>query len=233
MPDSAEQLIINRLAQAPSFHPSGAKLFVPDWTLDPGDVVTVQSDGESYDVPIYSMDLTWNGACRADIQSTGNQQREPLSALRRKEYQAGRRGYGQFKEIDDEFKEFETWQTQTDEVIGTYAAQFVDILGDGTNEGRLTLAETAIEQTASDATITAQAAGILLDEDGHPILDERGKYQYDPNAIKVLAPDGHHVGYVPGDMTDAIRASVTLPSPCFVYIGENNGHYFSDAYVTL
>lgn len=180
--ESAEQLIINRLAQAPSFHPSGAKLFVPDWTLDPGDVVTVQSDGESYDVPIYSLDLSWNGACRADIQSTGNQQREPLSALRRKEYQAGRRGYGQFKEIDDEFKEFETWQEQTDEVIGTYAAQFVDILGDGTNEGRLTLAETAIEHTASDATITAQAAGILLDEDGHPILDERGKYQYDPNA---------------------------------------------------
>lgn len=64
-------------------------------------------------------------------------------------------------------------------------------------------------------------------------LEAEPDNQYDPNAIKVLAPDGHHVGYVPGDMTAVIRASVALPSPCFVYIGENNGHYFSDAYVTL
>lgn len=189
--DTAEKSILEKLAQTQTFHPAGAKLFVPDWTLDPGDVVTVTSKKDVHDpdeepteyrVPIYSMDLTWNGTSRLDIQSTGNQEREPLSALRRKEYQTGRRGYGMAKELDDSFKEFETWQTQTDEVIGTYAAQFVDILGDGTNEGRLTMAETAIEQTASDATITAQAAGILLDEDGHPVLDERGKYQYDPNA---------------------------------------------------
>lgn len=189
--DTPEKSILEKLAQTQTFHPAGAKLFVPDWTLDPGDVVTVTSKKDVHDpdeepteyrVPIYSMDLTWNGTSRLDIQSTGNQEREPLSALRRKEYQIGRRGYGMAKELDDSFKEFETWQTQTDEVIGIYAAQFVDILGDGTNEGRLTLAETAIEQTASDATITAQAAGILLDEDGHPILDERGKYQYDPNA---------------------------------------------------
>lgn len=189
--DTPEKSILEKLALTQTFHPAGAKLFVPDWTLDPGDVVTVTSKKDVHDpdeepteykVPIYSMDLTWNGTSRLDIQSTGNQEREPLSALRRKEYQTGRRGYGMAKELDDSFKEFETWQTQTDEVIGTYAAQFVDILGDGTNEGRLTLAETAIEQTASDATITAQAAGILLDEDGHPVLDERGKYQYDPNA---------------------------------------------------
>ena len=64
-------------------------------------------------------------------------------------------------------------------------------------------------------------------------LEAEPDNQYDPNAIKVLAPDGHHVGYVPGDMTAAIRASVTLPSPCYVYIGENDGHYFSDAYVIL
>ena len=189
--DTPEKSILEKLAQTQTFHPAGAKLFVPDWTLDPGDVVTVTSKKDVHDpdeepteykVPIYSMDLTWNGTSRLDIQSTGNQEREPLSALRRKEYQTGRRGYGMAKDLDDSFKEFETWQTQTDEVIGTYAAQFVDILGDGTNEGRLTLAETAIEQTASDATITAQAAGILLDENGHPVLDERGKYQYDPNA---------------------------------------------------
>ena len=83
---------------------------------------------------------------------------------------------------EDKFKEFETWATNTDTLLGTYAAQFVDILGDGTNEGRLAIAETAIEQTASDVSITAQASGILLDANGHPVLDQHGHYQYDPNA---------------------------------------------------
>lgn len=54
---------------------------------------------------------------------------------------------------------------------------------------------------------------------------------YDPNAIKVLAADGHHVGYVPKDMTSEIRDNATLPCPCFCYIGENDGVYFSDCYI--
>lgn len=54
---------------------------------------------------------------------------------------------------------------------------------------------------------------------------------YDPNAIKVLAADGHHVGYVPKEMTSEIRDNATLPCQCFCYIGENNGVYFSECYI--
>ena len=54
---------------------------------------------------------------------------------------------------------------------------------------------------------------------------------YDQNAIKVLAVDGHHVGYVPKDMTADVRKYATLPCPCFCYIGENDGTYFSDCYI--
>ena len=54
---------------------------------------------------------------------------------------------------------------------------------------------------------------------------------YDPNAIKVLTPDGHHVGYVPADITKEIRNNAQLPCPCFMYIGENDGTYFSDCYI--
>lgn len=54
---------------------------------------------------------------------------------------------------------------------------------------------------------------------------------YDPNAIKVLAADGHHVGYVPKDITAEIREVTTLPCPCFCYIGCNDGTYFSDCYI--
>ena len=56
---------------------------------------------------------------------------------------------------------------------------------------------------------------------------------YDANAIKILAKDGHHVGYVPKDMTAEVRKSATLPSTCYFYIGENDGTYFSDCYIKL
>ena len=56
---------------------------------------------------------------------------------------------------------------------------------------------------------------------------------YDANAIKILAEDGHHVGYVPKDMTSEIRKSTTLPCTCYLYIGENSGTYFSDCYIKL
>ena len=64
-------------------------------------------------------------------------------------------------------------------------------------------------------------------------LEAEPTNEYDPNAIKVLATDGHHVGYVPADMTEEIRTNTDLPCPCFFYIGENDGTYFSDCYVTI
>lgn len=56
---------------------------------------------------------------------------------------------------------------------------------------------------------------------------------YDANAIKILAEDGHHVGYVLKDMTSEVRNSSTLPCTCYFYIGENGGAYFSDCYIKL
>lgn len=56
---------------------------------------------------------------------------------------------------------------------------------------------------------------------------------YDPNAIKILAGDGHHIGYVPKDMTSEIRNHAKLPCKCYFYIGENDGTYFSDCYIKI
>lgn len=62
-------------------------------------------------------------------------------------------------------------------------------------------------------------------------LEAEPTNQYDSNAIKVIAPDGHHIGYVPRDMTHEVRKAVTLPCPCFCYICKNGGFYFSDCYI--
>ena len=62
-------------------------------------------------------------------------------------------------------------------------------------------------------------------------LEAEPTNEYDPNAIKVLAADGHHVGYVPKDMTSEIRDEATLPCSCYCYIGCNDGIYYSDCYI--
>lgn len=66
-------------------------------------------------------------------------------------------------------------------------------------------------------------------------LESEPTNPYDANAIKILAPDGHHVGYVPKDMTSSIREFTTLPCPCYIYIGsysDSEGlHFYSDCYI--
>ena len=58
---------------------------------------------------------------------------------------------------------------------------------------------------------------------------------YDPNAIKILAANGHHVGYVPKDMTSAVRFAAKLPCKCYCYIGKHidgdGTHYYTDCYI--
>lgn len=63
------------------------------------------------------------------------------------------------------------------------------------------------------------------------VLQSEPTNEYDSNTIKVLAGDGHHVGYVPKNMTKEIMDNSQLPCPCFCYIGTNNGTYFSDCYI--
>lgn len=64
-------------------------------------------------------------------------------------------------------------------------------------------------------------------------LEAEPNNDYDSNAIKVLAEDGHHVGYVPKDMTARVREFSTLPCRCYFYIGENDGAFYSDAYIKI
>lgn len=54
---------------------------------------------------------------------------------------------------------------------------------------------------------------------------------YDANAIKIMTDNGHRVGFVPRDITSDIRNFTSLPCPCYCYIGNNDGIYFSDCYI--
>ena len=112
MANEAEQAIYQRLASAPLFHPASVELLPEDWGIETGDVVSVKSGEETYSVPVYSHTLVWNGKSKATIESTGNQEREPLPELRRKEYQQGHATYSGLKAQKQEIDEH--WVQVTD-----------------------------------------------------------------------------------------------------------------------
>lgn len=55
---------------------------------------------------------------------------------------------------------------------------------------------------------------------------------YDANAIKIMTDNGHRVGYVPRHTTATISDFTNLPCQCYCFIGNNDGTYFSDCYIT-
>lgn len=63
------------------------------------------------------------------------------------------------------------------------------------------------------------------------------KNEFDPNAIKVIAEDGHHLGYIHRDQTDMVRswAHNKFPHYCICMIqehdDEDDGHRFFTGYL--
>ena len=54
---------------------------------------------------------------------------------------------------------------------------------------------------------------------------------HDPNAIRIQAPDGTHLGYVPKDRTNEVRAYASLPCPCCCFIARRGDNYVTDCYI--
>lgn len=63
--------------------------------------------------------------------------------------------------------------------------------------------------------------------------------EYDPGAIKIVAEDRHHLGYIPSDMTDFVRsmACEIFPYRCVAFINEIedeiDGHKFYVGHVYI
>lgn len=86
----AKTAIYERLNGVPIYHPSNADLFT-DWTLESGDIITVESDGVPYTVPVFGMNLKWNGATKVSVASSGEQYRASIEEMAQRE--ASRRGH--------------------------------------------------------------------------------------------------------------------------------------------
>ena len=64
-------------------------------------------------------------------------------------------------------------------------------------------------------------------------------HEFDPDAIKVVAEDSHHLGYIPSDQTDFVRSMTACEFPyrCTAFIheheDEDDGHKFYTGFVYI
>lgn len=81
--------IYNRLVAFKAFSPIIARA-VCDWSIDAGDVISIEFNGISYSLPIYRQSITWNNAARVTYESTGSRSRPVVSAVNRQLFEQRR-----------------------------------------------------------------------------------------------------------------------------------------------
>jgi hypothetical protein len=77
--------IYNKLAAFPTFKPL-AVTAVCDWSIQAGDIISVEHDGNDYALPIYTQTIIWKGDARVSYESTGSERRPVMDAETRKYY---------------------------------------------------------------------------------------------------------------------------------------------------
>ena len=76
--------VFNKVRGTPSFKPASIDSF-GNWAIEAGDVITVENDGVTESIPIFSADMSWDGSAQTTMSCTGNQKRDisrPVENLR-------------------------------------------------------------------------------------------------------------------------------------------------------
>lgn len=83
--------IYERLNGADRYHPFTADTF-SDWSMEAGDTITVTRDGHTYESPVHTSTLRWNGQPQLSVSSEGNESRDSVTRQTKSKY--GRGGSG-------------------------------------------------------------------------------------------------------------------------------------------
>lgn len=92
--------LLERMKSTPSYKPGYANTF-GDFSLDPGDILKIQTDSGEELLPVFSQQMSWNGSARTTLSASGNKSREVLPKQERDEYSYRQaiggqmRGFGQ------------------------------------------------------------------------------------------------------------------------------------------
>lgn len=79
--------VLAKMQTTPQFRPMSADTF-SDWSIEAGDIITVEVDGREETLPVFSSDMEWGGAAMATLSCSGSQERPTLSKAERQSYSA-------------------------------------------------------------------------------------------------------------------------------------------------
>ena len=136
--------LLDRMKSMPSYKPSYANTF-GDFSLDPGDILKIQTDSGEELLPVFSQQMTWNGSARTTLSASGNKSREVLPKQERDEYGYRQAIGGQMRGFGQKQKAMEDRLSYAEIDIDEDKAQIQLITGrvDGM-EGRISSAEIAL-----------------------------------------------------------------------------------------
>ena len=136
--------LLDRMKSMPSYKPSYANTF-GDFSLDPGDILKIQTDSGEELLPVFSQQMSWNGSARTTLSASGNKSREVLPKQERDEYGYRQAVGGQMRGFGQKQKAMEDRLSYAEIDIDEDKAQIQLITGrvDGV-EGRISSAEIAL-----------------------------------------------------------------------------------------
>lgn len=79
--------VLAKMQTTPQFRPMSADTF-SDWSIEAGDIITVEVDGNEETLPVFSADMEWSGVARSTLSCTGNRERPTLRKAERQRYSA-------------------------------------------------------------------------------------------------------------------------------------------------
>lgn len=133
--------LLDRMKSMPSYKPSYANTF-GDFSLDPGDILKIQTDSGEELLPVFSQQMSWNGSARTTLSASGNKSREVLPKQERDEYGYRQAVGGQMRGFGQKQKAMEDRLSYAEIDIDEDKAQIQLITGrvDGV-EGRISSSE--------------------------------------------------------------------------------------------
>lgn len=181
------QPIYERLNAMKRHHPLDAETFA-DWSMEAGDTVKVTRGDDEYEAPVHTSTMVWKGgAPKITVNSTGNEKRDPLTKVERRNF--GRGGGGvrvAKKQYTFEVNQEHLWYEVMDE-NGKVSRLSVDV--DGLNH------------EVYDADGHVSKLQNTVNGLHHEVYDKDGKVSVLDNTVDGL----HHEVYDPGGLKTTLE----------------------------
>lgn len=96
--------VLSKMQATPEFRPMSADTFA-DWSIEAGDIITIETDSKNQTFPVFSSDMDWGGAARSTLSSSGSRTRPTLSKQERQQYAAFGGVSGRINKLKDDILE--------------------------------------------------------------------------------------------------------------------------------